>query len=93
MRARVSCEDAYEARKLAGLIYASESGETNIESVLNTVGNELVIALKDKSAHSILLEDASGAEAFADFVQSVTDGEHGIVRAVAEGRHVDVEKA
>ena len=93
MRVRVDCEDKYEAQKLASLIYADDSKETNIISILNAVENELVIALKDKSAHSILLRDESNMEILADFMQSVIDKEHKITKAAAMGDRVEIEKA
>ena len=92
MKARIDCEDAYEAQKLASLIYVN-SKETNIISILNMVGNELVIALRDRSAHSILLRDRLHAEAFADFMQSVIDGEHRITRTVTLDSTVEIQKA
>ena len=92
MKARIDCEDAYEAQKLASLIYGN-SKETNIISILNVVGNELVIALRDKSAHSILLRDRLHVEAFADFMQSVIDGEHKIILAVTLDSTVEIQKA
>ena len=33
----------------------------------------MIISLKDKSAHSILLKDEENVEKFADFIQSVFD--------------------
>jgi len=39
----------------------------------------LVISLKDKSAHSIVLKDKVNVEKFADFIQSVIDKEHKLV--------------
>ena len=39
----------------------------------------MVISLKDKSAHSILLKDEESVEKFADFIQSVLDKEHDLV--------------
>ena len=92
MKVRVECEDRYEAQKLASLIYVRDSQQTNIVSILNAVRNELVIAIRDKSAHSILLRDEPNAEIFADFVQSVLDGEHRITRAAALGSRVEIEK-
>ncbi|RNJ77294.1 MAG: hypothetical protein EB829_00135 [Nitrosopumilus sp. H8] len=76
MIARVRCADAYEAQKLAGLVFVRDSGETNITSVLNVIESEMVVSLRDKSAHSIMLYDAHNVEAFADFCQSIFDGEH-----------------
>ena len=93
MIVRIRCEDKYESQKLAGLIYSSDSKETDIASVLDTIQNELVISLRDGSAHSILLEDGSQAEAFADFVQSVIERNHKIVRATILGTSVEIAKA
>lgn len=93
MRVRIDCEDKYEAQKLASLILVRDSMETNIVSILNAVENELVIALKDKSAHSILLRDESNVEIFADFMQSVIEKEHKIVQAVTLGERVEIRKA
>ena len=42
--------------------------------------NEIVISLKDKSAHSVLLKDDHQVEAFVDFIQSVIENEHKILK-------------
>ena len=78
MRVYISCDDKYEAQKLASLIFIKDGMETYITAILNVIKNELVIALKDKSAHSILLKDEENVEKFADFIQSVVDKEHKI---------------
>ena len=79
MRIYISCDDKYEAQKLASLIFIKDGMETYITAILNVIKNELVIALKDKSAHSILLKDEENVEKFADFIQSVVDKEHKII--------------
>ncbi|QMU53860.1 MAG: hypothetical protein GKS07_02400 [Nitrosopumilus sp.] len=79
MKINITCDDKYEAQKLAALIFISEGKETFITGILNIVENELVISLKDKSAHSILLKDEENVEGFADFIQSVIDKEHKLV--------------
>ena len=76
MKITVICSDRYEAQKLASLIFIKEGRETYITGILNVVKNELVISLKDKSAHSVLLKDEESVEKFADFIQSVIDKEH-----------------
>ena len=76
MKIEITCEDKYEAQKLASLIFIKEGKETYITGILNIFKNELVISLKDKSAHSILLENEENVEKFADFIQSVLDKEH-----------------
>jgi uncharacterized protein YaaQ len=79
MKISIICDDKYEATKLATLIFIKDGKETFITGILNVVKNELVISLKDKSAHSILLKDEVDVEKFADFIQSVMDKEHQIV--------------
>ena len=92
MKIRVMCEDKYEAQKLASLIFIKEAEETFITSILNIVENELVVSLKDKSAHSILLKDETHVEIFADFIQSVIDKEHKIISTVTLGIDVEIIK-
>ncbi|MBA4447875.1 MAG: hypothetical protein H2B07_03155 [Nitrosopumilaceae archaeon] len=92
MNITVTCEDKYEAQKLASLIFIKDGNETFITGILNIVKNELVISLKDKSAHSILLEDESNVEKFADFAQSVIDKEHKIISTKILGNQVEVVK-
>ncbi|MGY5152257.1 MAG: hypothetical protein ACW9XA_08315 [Candidatus Nitrosopumilus sp. bin_6a] len=76
MKISITCDDKYEAQKLANFIFIKEGKETYITGILNVIKNELVISLKDKSAHSILLKDEEDVEKFADFIQSVLDNEH-----------------
>lgn len=73
---RIICEDEYEAQKLASLIYVKDNQETFIAGILDIIENELIISLKDKSAHSILLKNKLEAESFADFIQSVIEKKH-----------------
>jgi len=62
MKVIINCDDKYEAQKLASLIFIKEGKETYITSILNIIKNELVISLKDKSAHSVLLKDEKDVE-------------------------------
>ena len=79
MKTDIVCDDEYEAQKLMSLIFIKEDKETYISGILNIIKNEIIISLKDKSAHSILLKDEENVEKFADFIQSVLDKEHNLV--------------
>ena len=79
MKVRISCEDKYECQKLASLIFIKDSKETYIKKILNVIENEVVVELKDKSAHSVLLKDKYQVEVFADFIQSVLEEKHKIL--------------
>ena len=78
MKTEITCDDEYEAQKLMSLIFIKEDKETYITGILNIIKNEMIISLKDKSAHSILLKDEENVEKFADFIQSVIDKEHNL---------------
>jgi hypothetical protein len=92
MKINIICEDKYEAQKLASLIFINDEKEIFIVSVLNVVKNELIISLKDKSAHSILFKDEIEVERFADFIQSVIDKEHRMVSTKIFENKVEIVK-
>ena len=92
MKIRISCDDKYEAQKLSSLLFIKDANETFITAILNIVDNELVVALKDISAHSILLKDETHVGLFADFIQSVIDKEHKIVSTAIFGQDVEIVK-
>ncbi len=92
MKINILCDDKYEAQKLASLIFIQDGKETYISSILNVVKNELVISLKDKSAHSILLKDEENVEKFADFIQSVIDREHKLISTRTLEHQVEITK-
>ena len=92
MKINISCDDKYEAQKLASLIFIKDAKETFITGILNIVKNELVISLKDKSAHSILLKDEPNVEKFADFIQSVVDKEHKLISTRIIDHEVEIIK-
>ena len=92
MKFSITFDDNYEAQKFASLIFIKEGKETYITAILNIVKNELVISLKDKSAHSIMFKDERDVEQFADFIQSVLDKEHKIVSTKVNDVNVEIVK-
>ena len=92
MKIKINCEDKYEAQKLASLIFIKDSNETFVTRILNIVENEVVIELKDKSAHSVLLKNNLQVEKFADFIQSVVEKDQKIVSTRVFDDDVDIEK-
>ena len=92
MKISVVCDDKYEAQKLASLIFIKGGKEAYISGILNVIGKELIISLKDKSAHSILLENSQDVEIFADFIQSVIDKEHKLISTKIIENSVEIVK-
>jgi len=76
----IICQDKYEAQKLANLIFVNDTKETYVTEILNVVENEVVLSIKDKSAHSIVLEDNDQVLLFTDFIQSVIEKKQKIVQ-------------
>ena len=74
----IFCQDKYESQKLAGLIFVKESMETCITEILNVIENEIVLSVKDKSAHSVILKDDNQVVNFVDFIQSIVEKKHKI---------------
>ncbi len=59
---------------------------------MNVINNEIVVLLKDKSAHSILLKDSKEVESFADFIQSVFEKQHKISNTSIFGNEIEIIK-
>jgi len=76
----ILCRDKYEAQKLANLIFVNDTKETYVTEILNVVENEVVLSIKDKSAHSVVLEDNDQVLLFTDFIQSVIEKKQKIVQ-------------
>jgi hypothetical protein len=92
MKKNIACADNYEAQKLASLIYIKDNNEIFINGILEIIENEIIISLKDKSAHSILFKDRFQAESFADFVQSVIDDVNRITQTQVFDEIVEITK-
>jgi hypothetical protein len=88
----IFCQDKYEAQKLAGLIFVKESMETCITEILNVIENEIVISVKDKSAHSVILKDDNQVVNFVDFIQSVVEKKHKITDVLIIDNVVKITK-
>ena len=88
----VFCRDKYEAQKLASLIFVNETGETYITEILNVIENEIVLSVKDKSAHSIILKDNNQVLLFTDFIQSVIEKKHRITDTKIVENSVEIIK-
>jgi hypothetical protein len=92
MKIQVICQDKHEATKLASLIFIKDGKETYISSILNVYENEVVISLKDKSAHSIVLKDTDQVDIFVDFIQSVLDDVNKIIDTKTISEIVEIVK-
>jgi len=92
MKIKISCRDKYEAQKLSNLLSIKDNKETLIVEILNVVDTEVVVSLKDKSAHSILFKSIQDVELFTDFLQSVLEKKHKVVEAAFSNEEIEIIK-
>jgi len=88
----IICQDKYEAQKLANLIFVNDTKETYVTEILNVVDNEIVLSIKDKSAHSVILVDNDQVLLFTDFIQSVIEKKQKIIQTKIAENSVEIIK-
>ena len=65
---KFECDDHYEAEKLASLMSVQKDNTVWVSSVEAVVGNEIVMQLKDRSSHSVLLKDEQSVARLKSFI-------------------------
>ena len=88
----ILCQDKYEAEKLTNLIFVNDTKETYVVEILDVIENEIVLSIKDKSAHSVILRDNGQVLLFLDFIQSVLEKKQKIVQTETVGSSVKIVK-
>ena len=91
-KVNVVAEDKYEAQKLASLIFVKEGNETFITEIIDVFETEIVISIKDKSAHSVVLKDKEQVVKFTDFMQSVIEKKSKIAGTSTDEEQVGIVK-
>ena len=91
-KVEIVAEDKYEAQKLASLIFVKEGNETFITEIIDVFETEIVISIKDKSVHSIVLKDKEQVVKFTDFMQSVIEKQSKIVGTITDEEYVGIVK-
>ena len=91
-KVEISAEDKYEAQKLASLIFVKEGDETFITEIIDVFDTEIVISIKDKSIHSVVVRDKAQVDKFTDFMQSIFEKKDKIVGTATEEEFVEIFK-
>ncbi len=69
------CEDRYEAEKLASLMSVQKDNTVWVSRVEAVIGNEIVIQLKDRSSHAVLLKDEQIVMTLKSFLTDLLGGQ------------------
>ena len=91
-KVQIVTEDKYEAQKLASLIFVKEGNETFITEIIDVFETEIVIAIKDKSVHSVVLKDKDQVAKFTDFMQSIIEKKSNIIDTSTNEELVEIAK-
>jgi len=68
----LECLDTYEAEKLEGMLSHTSDELTYVLGIVKTVESEVVIMLRDKSCHSVIMRDIGSANTLNGFVRDLT---------------------
>jgi hypothetical protein len=71
---KFECDDRYEAEKLASLLSIQKDNTVWVSGVEAVVGNEIVIRLKDRSSHAVLLKDEQTVFRLKSFMTDLIKG-------------------
>ncbi len=71
---KFECEDKYEAEKLAGLTGLQKDHHTYIRDISDVIENEVVVVLKDRTSHCVLMKDNNNAERLNRLLSDVLQG-------------------
>jgi hypothetical protein len=69
------CEDRYEAEKLASLMSVQKDNSVWVSRVEAVIGNEIIIQLKDRSSHAVLLKDEQIGMRLKSFLTDLLGGQ------------------
>ena len=84
------CDDSYEAEKLAGLLSLNADNSSYIYGVATVIENEIVVTLKDRSSHSIIMRDHNAAVNLSLVLQDVIDGKKAVSECDFKGYIVNI---
>lgn len=71
---RFECLDSYEAEKLGSMLLPDKDSVHFVIEVIKIVDNEVVLMLKDKSCHAVLMKDNINAVKLREFVRELILG-------------------
>ena len=71
---KFECEDRYEAEKLASLMSVQKDNTVWVSSIQAVIGKEIILQLKDRSSHAVLLKDEETVVRLKSFMTDVIKG-------------------
>jgi hypothetical protein len=87
---RFECLDSYEAEKLGSMLVPDKDSVHFVIEVIKIVDNEVVLMLKDKSCHAVLMKDNINAVKLREFVRELILGPMVVLETFGEENLLNV---
>lgn len=87
---RFECLDSYEAEKLGSMLVPDKDSVHFVIEVIKIVDNEVVLMLKDKSCHAVLMKDNIDAVKLREFVRELILGPMVVLETFGEENLLNV---
>jgi hypothetical protein len=87
---KFQCDDRYEAEKLASLVSVQKDDTAYVDGVAAVIGSEIVIKLKDKSSHAVLLKDKENVDRLQSLLLNVLNGKIKILSSNFSGSVAEI---
>ena len=87
---KFQCDDRYEAEKLASLVSVQKDDTVYVDGIAAVIGNEIVIKLKDKSSHAVMLKDRENVDRLQSLLLDVVNGKIKIVSSDSSGSVAEI---
>jgi hypothetical protein len=87
---RFECLDSYETEKLGSMLLPDKDSVHFVIEVIKIVDNEIVLLLKDKSCHAVLMKDNINAVKLREFVRELILGPVIVIRTFGQENILNV---
>jgi hypothetical protein len=87
---RFECLDSYETEKLGSMLLPDKDSVHFVVEVIKIIDNEIVLMLKDKSCHAVLMKDNINAVKLKEFVGELIFGTMVVIKTFGEENILNV---
>ena len=81
---RFECLDSYETEKLGSMLLPDKDSVHFVIEVIKIIDNEIILMLKDKSCHVVLMKDNINAVKLREFVGELIFGTMIVIRTFGQ---------
>jgi len=87
---RFECLDSYETEKLGSMLLPDKDSVHFVIEVIKIIDNEIILMLKDKSCHVVLMKDNINAVKLREFIGELIFGTMIVIRTFGQENILNV---